>query len=90
MSDTLRVARKPHWCTLCGEQIEQGEHYINQRITPWDHPLNDGFFTYRAHEECNRYWHAEYAHMTEHEFPDSAGGEFREYMQLWQQEEPRQ
>ena len=87
MSDQLRVARKQHWCTLCGESIEAGEHYVYQRITPWDHPLNEGFFSYRAHEECNRYWRAEYAHMTEHEFPQSAEGEFREYMQAWQREQ---
>ena len=87
MSAKLRVARKPHYCTLCGELISAGEHYVYQRITPWDHPDNDGFFSYRAHEECDRFWHAEYADSTERELPVGTEDEFREYMQLWQQEE---
>lgn len=84
MGEQLRVARKQHWCTLCGQSIEVGEHYIYQRITPWDHPDNDGFFSYRAHEECNRFWVAEFAYDADGIFPIGDEGEFREYMQGWQ------
>lgn len=54
--ERLTTARKEHTCTLCQDVIHIGERYIKQRITPCDHPDNEGFFTYRAHEACHRVW----------------------------------
>ena len=52
----LRKARKQHICSLCDQPIQQGEHYRHARLGPMHHPENEGFFSYRAHEECHRYW----------------------------------
>lgn len=49
-------ARKEHQCTLCFNQIQKGEKYYFQRLTPWDHELNDGFSNYRAHDVCHTIW----------------------------------
>lgn len=51
-----RKARKEHICTLCNFPIRMGERYEFRRITPWDHPDNDGFFSYHAHCQCDHAW----------------------------------
>lgn len=56
MEDVLVTARKHHRCQLCFEPIGPGTRYIYQRLTPWDHPDNEGFSTFRAHQECYRIW----------------------------------
>jgi len=52
----MRRARKEHRCTLCGETIARGDQHAYQRITPWGHPVNEDFFDYRAHRDCDRIW----------------------------------
>ena len=52
----LRQARKQHICKLCDQPIGKGEHYYFACLGPVHHPENDHFFSYRAHEECHRYW----------------------------------
>lgn len=74
----VRVARKPHTCTLCGEPITVGERHVYQRMTPWDHALNDGFADYRAHERCNEHWLRDFGPECDWEFPIGAEHEFRE------------
>ena len=49
-------ARKEHMCTLCHRTIAKGEQYIYQTITIWDHPDNDVFGVYKAHEACDKIW----------------------------------
>lgn len=52
----LVVARKDHYCSLCGEVIPAKTKYAYKRITPWDHADNETFFTYKAHELCDEVW----------------------------------
>lgn len=52
----IRKARKDHICTLCFETIRAGGEYIYQRITPWDHSENEGFFNFKAHGGCYAMW----------------------------------
>lgn len=52
----MTVARKPHVCTLCDLTIPPGADYIYERITPWDHPDNERYFTFKAHRVCERAW----------------------------------
>jgi hypothetical protein len=86
--DELRKARKPHLCTLCGERIEAGEHYHYTRVTPWDHPDNEGYFDYRAHEDCDAFWSEEYGVGVDWEFPyGAARSDFAEQLRYWQAEE---
>lgn len=51
-----RRAQKSHQCTFCGEMIEPGDNYKSARMTPWDHAVNDRFFTWRAHPFCLEVW----------------------------------
>lgn len=55
---TKRLARKGHRCDFCGEAIATGDEYFRVRLTPWDHPDNEGFFTWRAHPFCHELWMA--------------------------------
>lgn len=80
MSRRWRVARKPHRCTHCNRTIRVGESYAFKRITPWDHPDNEAFFTYRAHERCEAYWN-EIGYEYEWQFRDDPE-EFRR--ECWQ------
>lgn len=73
-------ARKDHRCTLCGWAIERGCHYVYKRVTPWDHELNSGFFTYRAHQACDDFWNAGYGADCDGEFPIGNEGDFRAAM----------
>lgn len=50
------TAHKDHTCNLCGKPIPKGEEYVNRRITPWDHPDNEGFATFRTHVACDAVW----------------------------------
>lgn len=56
MKTVIRVARVPHVCTHCAGIIEAGIRYAHDRMTPWDHPPSEGFFSYRAHLRCDRLW----------------------------------
>ncbi len=49
-------SRKEHICTLCHKTIPKGARYIYATITPWDHPDNDTFGTYKAHGHCDELW----------------------------------
>lgn len=40
------VARKPHRCTWCGQEIAKGERYDMWKS------VDDGWFTNRMHPEC--------------------------------------
>ena len=53
MSSTRR-ARRDHTCDACASLIRAGETYRPLVCRPWDHPDNDGFHTYRMHEDCAR------------------------------------
>ena len=44
-------ARKPHWCTLCGEGIKVGDLY-DKRTGVQE---GDGFWTMHMHPECHKY-----------------------------------
>ena len=68
----IRTARKDHRCLLCEEIIPKGTKYGHQRITPWDHPDNECFFTYRAHTECDELW-GKVGREWDWEFPDDPG-----------------
>ena len=49
-------AQKQHYCDLCYEPIIIGEQYIYRTITPWDHPDNETFGTFKAHDSCENLW----------------------------------
>lgn len=51
-------ARREHQCELCKLPIKKGESYYKERITPWDHPDNEGYFTFKAHDKCSDVWFA--------------------------------
>ena len=53
---SVRRAKKQHRCNFCNEPIAEGTQYAHCRLTPWDHPDNDGFFTWRAHPFCREMW----------------------------------
>ena len=67
-------------CTLCGLAIPTSEVYWRERMTPWDHQDNDGFFTLKAHKACYEFWDADYADRVDGLFPVGTEGEFREAM----------
>ena len=52
----MSKARKNHICTLCHETIEAGTTYIYRTITPWCHPDNESFGSYKAHHDCHVIW----------------------------------
>ena len=52
----MTKARKQHECTLCHRTILAGENYIRETITPWSHPDNESFGTYKAHGLCDAEW----------------------------------
>jgi len=50
-------------------------------MTPWDHPVNEDFFDYRAHLRCHRFYD-EIAEHYDFEFPDDPV-EFRRECWRW-------
>lgn len=46
-------ARKTHQCEICRNQILPGEVYIRYDCTPWGHPDNEGYHTYRCCRFCD-------------------------------------
>lgn len=56
MNEIRRRARKRHICEHCQQHILPGTLYEYARITPWDHPDNEGYSNYRAHLRCNDLW----------------------------------
>lgn len=53
-----RRARKAHECRFCGGTIEAGELYGFYQGSPWSHPDNDGFFSWKGHlTPCWKAWH---------------------------------
>lgn len=52
----MPIAHKQHYCDLCYDPIIIGEHYVYRTITPWDHPDNIGFGTFKAHTSCESLW----------------------------------
>lgn len=56
MNTETRKARKEHTCVLCYTPILPSTKYLYQRITPWDHPMNEHFFDYKVHKECHKQW----------------------------------
>lgn len=58
MSPVTRTARCEHHCDLCGRSIPVGHRYVHERLTPWDHPDNEGFYAFRAHVRCRDAWSA--------------------------------
>lgn len=51
-----RQALKKHKCVLCKQAIPKGEEYVRERMTPWKGRENEVFYTYKAHQECDRKW----------------------------------
>lgn len=51
------TARKNHRCTFCRNRIYAGLRYWYEKVTPWDHPDNDGYFVMKAHVRCIKTWH---------------------------------
>lgn len=49
-----RKANKNHICKFCDDSILKGEVYINISITPWCHPNNEGFSSWKIHTDCYR------------------------------------
>lgn len=47
LSETTRTARKKHRCIWCGEAIEAGEAYVDERSI-----FDGGFQHHRWHPEC--------------------------------------
>jgi len=47
-----RIARKSYTCACCSQPIPAGTSYEALVCRPWDHPDNDGYTTYRMHEDC--------------------------------------
>lgn len=55
---TVCTARKAHVCQFCGGTIEPGERYGSYQGTPWSHPENDHFFTFKGHDDpCWKAWY---------------------------------
>lgn len=56
MDGRWRRAVKTHRCSLCWRLIAPteltGERYWDERLTPWDHPDNDGYGQFKAHGLC--------------------------------------
>lgn len=52
----VRHARKQHTCDFCALPIPAGRAYENVRVTPWDHPENEGYSTVKAHLRCWEMW----------------------------------
>lgn len=46
-------ARKSHQCEICRETIYPGEIYVRYDCTPWGHPDNEGYHTYRCCRFCD-------------------------------------
>jgi hypothetical protein len=52
-----RTAAKAHSCQFCGGRIEPGEKYGFYQGTPWSHPDNDTYFSWKGHlEPCWKAW----------------------------------
>jgi len=51
-----RTARVEHLCTHCNLPIPVGVKYWCERVTPWDHPENERYFSYKAHAKCRELW----------------------------------
>ena len=49
----LTKARKIHWCEICRNEIAKGELYVRYDCTPWGHPDNEGYHTYRCCRFCD-------------------------------------
>lgn len=64
------VARKDHRCTLCHALIFAGCRYWSERLTPWDHPDNDGYAKFKAHQRCLALWGSGYGAVHDYEFID--------------------
>ncbi|HEX6971533.1 MAG TPA: hypothetical protein VF234_04890 [Limnochordia bacterium] len=82
MNGRVVLARKAHTCTLCGERIPPRTPYYYERVRPWDHEENEGFFDLRAHERCHEFWRGGYGERMDWTFPASGleQREFREAM----------
>lgn len=46
-------ARKSHQCEICRGEIVPGEVYVRYDCTPWGHPDNEGYHTYRCCRFCD-------------------------------------
>lgn len=71
MMSVKRRARKNYKCSFCTEQIPAGIIYVYIRLTPWDHGINDGFYTWRAHDNCWEFWGSVYGTDCDWEWDDS-------------------
>jgi len=69
MDGSTRIAQKDHICSFCALPIPKGARYWYEKMTPWDHEDNDGFFTCKAHEACRELW-VNVASDFEYRFPD--------------------
>lgn len=62
-------ARKDHICSLCGGPIHKGTTYKADTFTPWDHEVNEGFFSYKAHRQCHAFFEEMWGPMFNYELP---------------------
>lgn len=53
----IRTAKKLHRCSFCYEPIAPGSQYAHIRLTPWDHPDNECFFTVQSLRRFRRCCH---------------------------------
>ena len=56
------VARKPHQCTWCGQQIDKGERHLMWKS------VDDSWFTNRMHPECSEACHEECSYWGDWEY----------------------
>lgn len=68
--------------TKGGQAVNAGERYWSERITPWDHPSNEMFSDFHAHEDCYTCWQT-VGHDWDWQFPVGNEDEFRESLSEW-------
>lgn len=84
MNGKLVKARKNHRCQLCEEIIENGSKYWRERLTPWDHSVNETYSTFKSHGLCYDVW-CDIGDDCDWEFPNDSAW-FKEQITFYLQE----